>query len=215
MTLLPSPLLIVTNRHLTHRDLLDVIDEAVSAGAGWVWFRDKDLERVERFELARRIQKMIGKRAVLSIGADVDLARDVGVSSVHLPMSTDVKAVRAKLGAEALIGVSAHSLADVLAAKSLGANYVTLSPIFATQSKPGYGPEIGLSALAAAAALDIHVMALGGVEPKNILEVMSAGASGVALMGAAMRGADVGANIRTVLLAIHGAKRCGPSFGSR
>jgi thiamine-phosphate pyrophosphorylase len=203
MTPLPSPLLIVTNRHLTHRDLLDVIDEAVSAGAGWVWFRDKDLERVERFELARRIQKMIGKRAVLSIGADVDLACDVGVSSVHLSMSADVKAAREKLGAESLIGLSAHSLADVLAAKSVGANYVTLSPIFATQSKPGYGPELGLSALSAATALDIPILALGGIQPENIQRVLNAGASGVALMGAIICGDNVGGNVRECLSGLH------------
>ena len=203
MTPLPSPLLIVTNRHLTHRDLLDVIDEAVNAGAGWVWFRDKDLERAERFELARRIQKMIGNRAVLSIGADVDLACDVGVSSVHLSMSADVKAAREKLGAESLIGLSAHSLADVLAAKSFGANYVTLSPIFATQSKPGYGPELGLSALSAATALDIPILALGGIQPENIQRVLTAGASGVALMGAIICGDNVGGNVRECLSGLH------------
>ena len=73
------------------------------------------------------------------------------------------RAARERL-ADAIIGVSAHSLADVAAAAATGADYVTLSPIFLTESKPGYGPALGIESLRTAAALGIPVLALAGVD---------------------------------------------------
>ena len=60
MTPLPDRLLVVSDRRLVARDLPSAVHEAVSAGAGWVWFRDKDLAREERLALARQVQVAIG-----------------------------------------------------------------------------------------------------------------------------------------------------------
>ena len=186
MKSLPSPLLVVTDRRLSLRDLPLTVHEAVSAGARWIWFRDKDLERGARLSLAHQIQEVIGDRATMTVGSDIQLAMDLGAKSVHLPMSADVALARHQLGADALIGLSAHSLADVELAKARGADYVTLSPIFATTSKPGYGPSLGLAGLKAASALGLPIMALGGVTPANAVSVMDADATGVAVMGGIM-----------------------------
>ena len=71
------------------------------------------------------------------------------------------------------------------------ADYVTLSPIRATRSKPGYGPALGLSGLAAAARrIAVPLIALGGIEATDVSPCLSAGASGVAVMGSVMRAAD-------------------------
>ena len=183
MTPLPCRLLVVTDRRLAARDLASVVDDAVSAGARWVWFRDKDLERQERLALARQILAAIGGRAVMTVGSDIGLAMELGLKAVHLSMAADVAEARQNLGAQALIGLSAHSLDDVARAKAMGADYITLSPIFETMSKPGYGPCLGLGILRAATALGIPIIALGGINPELVKAVMDEGVDGVAVMG--------------------------------
>ena len=183
MTPLPCRLLLVTDRRLAARDLASVVDDAVSAGARWVWFRDKDLERQERLALARQILAAIGGRAVMTVGSDIGLAMELGLKAVHLSMAADVAEARQNLGAQALIGLSAHSLDDVARAKAMGADYITLSPIFETMSKPGYGPCLGLGILRAATALGIPIIALGGINPELVKAVMDEGVDGVAVMG--------------------------------
>jgi thiamine-phosphate pyrophosphorylase len=183
MTPLPCRLLVVTDRRLAARDLASVVDDAVSAGARWVWFRDKDLERQERLALARQILAAIGGRAVMTVGSDIGLAMELGLKAVHLSMAADVAEARQNLGAQALIGLSAHSLDDVARAKANGADYVTLSPIFATARKPGYGPTLGLGILKGATALGIPIIALGGIHPGLAKPVINEGVDGIAVMG--------------------------------
>ena len=71
----------------------------------------------------------------------------VGGDGVHLPGGSDPHAARMRLP-QALIGASAHSAAEAAAQLHAGADYVTVSPVFLTASKPGYGPAIGLDGLA-------------------------------------------------------------------
>jgi thiamine-phosphate pyrophosphorylase len=91
------------------------------------------------------------------------------------------------MGAQALIGVSAHSLAEAEAAEAAGADYLTLSPAFATPSKPGYGPALGPGGLKPITrAVSIPVLALAGVTAANVGACLAAGAAGVAVMGGVM-----------------------------
>ena len=199
MTPLPCRLLLVTDRRLAARDLASVVDDAVSAGARWVWFRDKDLERQERLALARQILAAIGGRAVMTVGSDIGLAMELGLKAVHLSMAADVAEARQNLGAQALIGLSAHSLDDVARAKAMGADYITLSPIFETMSKPGYGPCLGLGILRAATALGIPIIALGGINPELVKAVMDEGVDGVAVMGGIYMEDQVEKNVNAYL----------------
>jgi thiamine-phosphate pyrophosphorylase len=84
-----------------------------------------------------------------------------------------------------------------------GADYVTISPIFLTDSKPGYGPALGIAGLAATvAAANGPVLALAGINPSNARACLNAGASGIAVMGEIMRAADPEATVRAFLQAI-------------
>ncbi len=91
----------------------------------------------------------------------------------------------------ALVGRSCHDADEVRAAGHEGCDYVTVSPVFTTASKPGYGPALGLAGLAAlaaiAAAVELPVYALGGVHPPDVVDCLAAGACGVAVMGPVMR----------------------------
>ena len=81
-----------------------------------------------------------------------------------------------------------------------GAAYATVSPVFATTSKPGYGPPLGLVGLRAlVAGTRVPIVALGGVGPDDVGVCLAAGATGVAVMGAVMTAADPGAVVRELL----------------
>ncbi|MBB2963919.1 thiamine phosphate synthase [Methylobacterium sp. R2-1] len=188
------PLLVVTDRHGADRPLSETVRAAVAGGARFVWLRDRDLERAARRDLARdliAILEPVGGHLV--VGGDGDLAAETGAQGVHLPGSAGIDGIRTArkiLGAAALIGFSAHSVAEIAAAEAAGADYATLSPIFLTASKPGYGPALGLDALRAAAVQRLPVFALGGIDPDNARDCRAAGAAGVAVMGGGMRGPD-------------------------
>jgi thiamine-phosphate pyrophosphorylase len=184
---LPDRLLIVTDRHQCAGPLLAQVEALLAAGARWIWLRDKDLPGAERLALARRLREATAHhRATLTIGADLALAEAVEADGVQLPAGADIAAAHRRLGPTALIGVSCHGGAEARQALAAGADYATLSPIFASASKPGYGPALGTGALAAATPS----VALGGVTPETAGACLAAGASAVAVMGEAMRAAD-------------------------
>ncbi len=121
----------------------------------------------------------------------MELAARVGAAGIQLGEAAAVAPARARLGRGALLGVSAHSLGEVRAAREAGADYVTLSPIFLTASKPGYGPALGLAVLREAAGV-MPVVALGGIDPGTAASCREAGAAAVAVMGVVMRAPEVG-----------------------
>jgi thiamine-phosphate pyrophosphorylase len=137
----------------------------------------------------------------LSVSRDVNLAAEFG-ASVHLQSAAAVGAARQRLGTGAIIGVSSHGLADVEAAVAAGADYVTLSPIFATASKPGYGPALGVAAIREAAKIGIAIIALGGVTAGAARPCRDGGAAGVAIMGEVMRSGDPGGSVSALLKAL-------------
>jgi thiamine-phosphate pyrophosphorylase len=168
-------------------------------------FRDKDLAAADRAELGARLAEIARRHGMqLSISADIGLAQKLG-AGVHLQSAGMVDAARQRLGAGAVIGVSAHSQSDVADTAAAGADYATLSPIFLTGSKPGYGPQLGVAAIAAAAKLGPPILALGGIVAERIGPCLAVGAGGVAVMGEIMRSADPCRTVRDVLAACKAA----------
>ncbi len=155
--------------------------------------REKDLAAPDRLARLRDLVALGARwRAQVCVNDDVAAAAEAGAAGVHLPANGAVQEARRILGSTALIGQSAHSVEAVIRAAEAGADYVTLSPIFVTESKPGYGPPLGLSALGLArrAPRSVPVLALGGLDESNLAACLAAGAAGAAMMGGAMRAAD-------------------------
>jgi thiamine-phosphate pyrophosphorylase len=190
---LPAPpLLVITDRSLA-RSSLDTIAAAVFDGGGrWLSLREKDFSTAERTDVARTLVALARPHgARVTVHGDLDAARAANADGVHLASGGDPAAARKKLGRSALIGVSAHSRAEAEAAAARGADYVTVSPIFMSASKPGYGPPLGLEVLGALArALPVPVIALGGISETTAADCLGVGATGIAVMGLVMRAAD-------------------------
>lgn len=122
----------------------------------------------------------------------LDVARAFALDGVHLAAdAVPVALARRWLGPDAAIGYSAHSGAEARRAAEQGASYVTLSPIYPTDSKPG-APGHGCRWLAEAVHdLPVPALALGGVTPERAREVLEAGAAGVAAVSALGAADDV------------------------
>ncbi len=176
------------------RPLVETVQAWLAGGCRWVWLRDRDLPTDERRRLAEAVRAAVhAAGGTLSVGGDAELAAELGAGGVHLgghARPEAIAAARSRLGAGAWIGVSAHSVRDVETAASAGADYATLSPVFETASKPGYGPALGLSAIRAASRVGLPVVALGGVTPEATAACREAGAAGIAVMGRLTRPAD-------------------------
>lgn len=197
---LPSPpFLVISDRSQARRPLTEIAAAAFRGGCRWFSLREKDLPAPERHALLAELVAT-GRRynAIVGIHDDLDAAAD----AIHLPGGSDPAALRQRLP-DALIGVSAHTPAEAAAQLRAGADYVTLSPIFLTGSKPGYGPALGLDGLAQATALtDGAILALAGITPANAAPCLDAGAAGIAVMGEVMRAEDPEAVVRALIRAI-------------
>jgi len=187
-------LYLITDRLQTAgRSLPAVVAAALRGGCRAVQLREKDLTAAQLFELAVELRQLTGEHsAKLLINDRIDVALAVAADGVHLgKTSLPVSEARRILGAERLIGYSAHSADEALRAQRAGADFVTLGPVYQTPSKALYGEPLGPGALAEAArVLNIPVFGLGGVNHVSATEVLSAGAHGLALISAIMAAPD-------------------------
>jgi len=160
---------------------------AIDAGGRAFVLREKDLGREERRNLARACLAVTSAAgATLAIASDVGLAADLGGLPVHL-------AARDPRPRDATWwGRSCHGEQELRAALEEGAAYATVSPVFSSTAKPGYGPALGEDGLRTLvhAAGELPVYALGGVTEERCAACMQAGAAGVAVMSAVMAASD-------------------------
>jgi thiamine-phosphate diphosphorylase len=193
-------LLVLTDRHQATAELHEVVARAIEGGARAVVLRDKDLPRDERAELALRLAPLLHAVDGLLLSAGELLP---GCDGVHLPSpSHDRRRHLPPVGC--LVGRSCHDAAELADAQRQGAHYVTVSPVFASSSKPGHGPALGREGLAGLVEqATVPVYALGGIEaPAHARACQEAGAAGVAVMGAVMRATDPAAVVARLLRAL-------------
>ena len=188
----------ITNRHLVEGDFLAQIERVAAMElVDWIIVREKDL-RVEEYRMlfakVARIAHKGGKKCLAHGRIALGMMSELGADGIHLPLDV-LREWRAasgrrsapQAGAVQLVGASAHSAAEIAEAAALGADYATLSPIFATACKPGVAP-LGTAALAAVCkASPLPVFALGGIGMDKLDTCIEAGAAGCCMMSELMR----------------------------
>ena len=188
-------LLLLTDRTQARRPISEVIGAAVDGGARAVVLREKDLPRDERARLAAVLRPLLAAvHGWLLVASDLSIA----TGGVHLAADDPLPQDRPPI-----VGRSCHDARELKAATAEGLDYVTLSPVAATASKPGYGPALGHAELRRlCASTDVPVYALGGVDASNARGWLEAGAYGVAVMGAVMRAARPDRAVADLLTAL-------------
>ncbi|MDX6385880.1 MAG: thiamine-phosphate pyrophosphorylase [Blastocatellia bacterium] len=164
--------------------ILQQASAAVSAGVQLIQIREKQLTARNYFELTRAVVAIArGSETRVLINEYAGIALAAEADGVHLTTSSiPADVIRKLCSAKFLIGVSTHSLAEVRNAKSQGADFAVLGPIFPTPSKAQYGRPLGPSLLAQAAqdVAPFQLLALGGISIENAKECLNAGAAGIA-----------------------------------
>ena len=181
------------------RSLRESIARAVAAGVDWIQIREKDLEGRALAELVRFAVAEAGATgARVLVNERLDIAIAAGAGGVHLgedamPIETVIGWQKSAGPGDFLVGVSCHSLASARAAASGGADYVIFGPVFATPSKAAFGAPQGIERLReVSAAVEIPVIAIGGVNAENARECVAAGAAGIAAIRLFQDSARVG-----------------------
>lgn len=182
-------------------ELFRQIEAAVRGGAGIVQLREKCLDHGAFLEEAKRFTALCRRLGAVSIINDsAEIALESGADGVHVGQS-DLEAGRARtlLGPGRIIGVSAHTVEEALRAQAAGADYLGTGAAFATGTKTNAKPISKETIRAVAAAVDIPVVAIGGVSRNNILELKGLGLSGAAVVSGIFGQEDAEAAARELL----------------
>ncbi len=166
--------------------------ELVSAGVSVIQLRAKDEGTRAILEAARSMRSATKGKALFMVNDRVDIAILSGADGVHLGQS-DIPLVEArKLLPNALIGVSTHNLEEALEAASLGADYISYGPVFATRTKKDADMPKGLEGLKALApSVNIPIVAIGGITVETAASVIKAGASAIAVISDILLADDI------------------------
>lgn len=177
----------VTDRHwLKDETLSQVVEKAIQGGASFVQLREKNASAEEFLQLALDVQKVCKKYNVpFVLNDNVELAAKIGADGVHVGQS-DMNAlnVRAILGEDKIIGVSAHNVEEAVLAEKQGADYLGAGAVFSTSSKDNVSALSYDTLKAITSAVKIPVIAIGGINEENMKELKGSGICGVAVISA-------------------------------
>lgn len=191
----------ITDRGLSKKGIIDDIKAAIKGGVKIIQYREKELSTKEIIKEAKEIKKLCKESNVKFIVNDrVDVALASEADGVHIgPDDMSLETARKILGPDKIIGVTASSIEDAKFFESLGADYVGLSPIFATGTKKDAGEPIGVEAVKKAnGELRIPFVAIGGITQENLREVLEAGCLRVCMISAILNKDDVEGEVRKV-----------------
>lgn len=180
------------------------VEELLKAGVTCVQLREKQAEDALILEEARILKELCGRyRVPLIINDRPDLAKAVKAGGVHVGLSDmGIEKARALLGEDYIIGGSAHNVREALEAQKAGADYIGCGAVFGSSTKSDVTalPHEELKAICQ--AVDIPVVAIGGIHEGNIAQLAGTGIDGVAVVSALFAKEDKRAAAETLLKAV-------------
>lgn len=184
----------VTDRHwLKDETLENQVEKALQGGATFLQLREKSLDDDIFLAEAKEIQKLCKKYQVpFVINDNVDIALAIDADGVHVGQS-DMEAldVRKRLGPDKIIGVSAQNVQQALLAQKHGADYLGVGAVFPTGSKDD-AEDVSFETLKGICqAVDIPVIAIGGITKENVSELKGSGICGIAVISAIFAQKDI------------------------
>lgn len=187
-------LYLVTDRSLSRgRSTIEVVQAAVAGGVTCVQLREKHCSTREFIDQARTLKPFLKAQGVpLIINDRLDVALAVKADGLHLGQQdmaiTDARSI---VGNSMIIGISAESIDDAIRAESQGADYIGVSPVFATPTKTDTAPPLGLEGIRRIRrAVTLPIVGIGGVNHQTAGSVIGAGADGIAVVSAIVSADD-------------------------
>jgi thiamine-phosphate pyrophosphorylase len=198
---------ITIQSRFTHAQLAEM---AIQGGADTIQFRQKTGSTRQLIEMAEAVQSVCARHDIpLIVNDRADLALAIGATGAHFGQDDLPVAIgRRILPPEAIIGASARTEDNTLAAISAGADYIGFGPIYQTSSKPDAESPKGLKGIQSMCEIaGCPVIAIGGITAKTAYDVICAGAYGIAVISAVCGQPDPVAATHQLLAEIQRAKR--------
>ncbi len=184
---------VTDRRWLLEESLCSQVERALKGGVTFVQLREKELDKESFLKEAEEIRKICKKYQVpFVVNDNVDIALAADADGVHVGQSDmETKDVRSKLGPDKIIGVSVQTVEQALLAQKHGADYLGAGAVFPTSSKAD-ASEVSLETLKAICeAVDIPVIAIGGISTDNVRDLNGNGLCGVAVISAVFAEKDI------------------------
>ena len=187
----------ITDSSLSRAGNISDVKQAEACSVCFVQYRNKNAETREMYIEAVRLRE-ICRNTFFLINDRIDIALAVDADGVHLGQSDmPYRAARKMLGPEKIIGITVHNLAEAMEAQRSGADYLGVSPIFQTATKSDAGKPAGIALIEEIRSrVDIPLIAIGGINLANALEVVRAGADGLCAISAVVAKEDVSSEIK-------------------
>lgn len=202
-------LYLVTDRELSlGRSHEEIVAAALKGGVGCVQLREKKLGTRKFIDQARILKKVANHAGVPFIINDrVDVALAVDADGVHLGQGDmALEDARRLLGADKIIGISVENLGDAITAEQGGADYLGISPVYATATKPDTATPLGLEGIGVIrGSVNLPLVGIGGINSENAGDVIRAGADGIAVVSAIVSSPSPEQAARLLLDQIHQA----------
>jgi len=187
-------LYLVTDRLLSReRPIEFIVEQAVKGGVTMVQLREKNCSTLEFVKLAISLKKLLAHfRVPLIINDRLDVALASDADGLHIGQEDmPCNIARKILGNDKIIGLSVESFDQALEANNLDVDYIGISPVFVTGTKPELTSALGLAGIRKISSVSKHpVVAIGGINAKNAAEVLMAGADGLAVVSAIVSADD-------------------------
>ena len=182
--------------------LEEQVEKCLKAGATCIQLREKHLSEEEFLEEARRMKVVCAKYHVpLLINDNVEIALAVDADGVHVGQSDmEAQDVRAKMGPDKIIGVTAKTVEQALLAEKHGADYLGSGAVFGTSTKEDASKMDHKVLKQICQAVNIPVVAIGGITEENVAELAGNGICGVAVVSAIFAKKDIEAATRELKL---------------
>lgn len=177
---------LVTDKELSRgRPVTEIVEKAARGGVDVVQLREKGLATRDFIELALEVQKILKPfRVPLLINDRIDVTLAINADGVHIGQSDmPYELARKLLGPDAIIGLSAESIAQAEQANAYDLDYIAISPVFRTPTKEELQNELGLEGVRQITGICKHpAIGIGSIKTTNAASIIEAGADGVAVV---------------------------------
>jgi len=188
----------ITDSNFTKNGIISDVDNALRAGCNIVQYREKNKSVGDMIREAKQLKKLCFGKAIFLINDRIDIALAVDADGVHIGQEDmNFEIVKKLLGNDKIIGLTVHNLEEALYAEKLGLDYIGLAPIFETDTKLDAHKPCGIEMIKRVRkAVNLPIVAVGGINRENIKEVIWAGADSVVSIRAILNSDDTYCEIK-------------------